>query len=122
MSEELISQLEINYLLNKLTGSLLLGFFVGFSFVVWKNDSSKKNTLIHYPLIIQNFKNWTRKSIVELGRNSIRDPSTAKILNDPVIQPDGVSVENLDVAVDYYRNLTLRNYIQYIKGMYSKSQ
>jgi hypothetical protein len=122
MSEELISQLEIEYLFSKLVSSLLVGFLTGFSFVLWKNVSTKKKkTMINYPLIIHNFKNWTRKSIIDLGRSAIRDPSTGKIFQDPVINPNGESVENDGVSIDYYRNLTLRNYIQYLKEKHLKN-
>lgn len=64
-------------------------------------------------------EDYTREQIVEIGKKSIRDKNTNKILTNPVVGNDGYSYENINNSKNY-ENRILKQFIELINNKKEK--
>ena len=64
-------------------------------------------------------KDYSREEIVEIGKKSIRDKNTNKILTNPVVGNDGYSYENINNSKNY-ENRILKQFIELINNKKEK--
>ncbi len=64
-------------------------------------------------------KDYSREEIVEIGKKSIRDKNTNNILNNPIVDIDGYSYENINHDKKY-ENRILKQFIDLINNKKEK--
>ena len=93
--------------------SLTLGFFVKHL----KNMYYEKHETFFINenrIILTENKEYSRQKIVEMGRESIRDKNTNKILINTIVDKDGYSYENINHE-KHFENRILKQFIDQIK-------
>ena len=89
----------------------------GFMFKYLKNMCYEKHDtffLNENRIMLTENKDYSRKKIVEMGKKSIRDKNTNKILIEPIVDKDGYSYENINHN-KHFENRILKQFIEQIK-------
>lgn len=117
MADEFPNNEGLEYFCKKIWASFIGALFAGMflSLLLNKKTINNEKISVNYPNTYRTFKDWTRKMIIDLGRKSIRDEKTGKIFTNPMLLPNGNSVEMDDFTNHGYKNLALRNYIDKLK-------